>query len=210
MDVNKDVVGNRRERRKEETRQRLIEAALSLMQEKPFEQISVEEITERADVAKGTFFNYFPTKEHLLMAYMQEMVEEVYEFLDQLHPESAESQWEVLRQVMRFIAERDGRSLALTRSMFAACCHNDNLRQMVARMIEDATQHALMGFQKGQQSGEFRNDVSAHALAHYAVRLYRICLMEWIMGNDSTPLPQLVDSTLEFFKPAFLNQEVRK
>ena len=210
MNVSKDVAGNRRERRKEETRQRLIEAALSLMQEKPFEQISVEEITERADVAKGTLFNYFPTKEHLLMAYMQEMVEEVYEFLEQLHPESAESQWEVLRQVMRFIAEHDGRSLALTRSMFAACCHNDHLRQMVASMIEEATQHALMGFQKGQATGEFRQDVSARDLAHYAVRLYRICLMEWIMENDSTPLPELVEQTLEFFKPAFLNQEVRK
>ena len=53
---------SRRERRREETRQRLIEAALALMQQKPFEQVTVEEITELADVAKGTFFTYFPPK----------------------------------------------------------------------------------------------------------------------------------------------------
>lgn len=208
MTMNRPLsVGNRRERRKEETRQRLIEAALSLMQEKPFDQISVEEITERVDVAKGTFFNYFPSKEHLLLAYLQEMVEEVYEFLESLHPETAESQWEVMRQVMRFIAERDGRSLAITRSMFAACCHSEPLRQMVSTMIQEATQHAMLGFQKGQATGEYRNDVSPEVLAHYAIRLYRICLMEWIMEQNETPLPELVEQTLEFFKPAFLNME---
>lgn len=208
MDMNKPgIVGNRRERRKEETRQKLIEAALSLMLEKPFDQISVEEITERADVAKGTFFNYFPTKEHLLLNYLSDMVEEVYAFLDQLQPETAESQWEVLRQVMRFIAEHDGRSLALTRSMFAACCHSESLRQMLSAMIQEATQHALSGFQRAQDRGEFRRDVSAEDLAHYAVRLYRICLTEWIMEQSSLSLPELVERTLEFFKPAFVNME---
>jgi len=33
---------------------------------KRYEETTVEEITERADVAKGTFFNYFPSKEALL------------------------------------------------------------------------------------------------------------------------------------------------
>lgn len=203
-------VGSRRERRKEETRQRLIEAALSLMQEKPFDQISVEEITERADVAKGTFFNYFPTKEHLLITYLQDMVDEVYDFLESLQPETAESQWEVMRQVMHFIAERDGRSLAITRSMFAACCHSEPLRQMVSSMIQEATQHAMLGFHKGQATGEYRSDVSAEVLAHYAIRLYRICLMEWLMEQNETPLPELVEQTLEFFKPAFLNMEGKR
>jgi AcrR family transcriptional regulator len=57
---------SRRERKKLETRQALLEAALSLAREKGYDQTTVEEITERADVAKGTFFNYFPSKETLL------------------------------------------------------------------------------------------------------------------------------------------------
>jgi len=113
---------SRRARRKEETRQRIIAAALELMQEKPFDQVTVEEIAERADVAKGTFFLYFPSKEQLLHAYMEEMIEDVYEILEQLHPETAESQWEELRQVTLYIACRDGLSLALTCSINVACC----------------------------------------------------------------------------------------
>jgi AcrR family transcriptional regulator len=57
---------SRRERKKLDTRQRLLQAARDLFREKGFEQTTVEEITERADVAKGTFFNYFPSKEALL------------------------------------------------------------------------------------------------------------------------------------------------
>ena len=57
---------SRRERKKQETRQRLLEASMSLFREKGYNATTVEEITERADVAKGTFFNYFDSKEALL------------------------------------------------------------------------------------------------------------------------------------------------
>ena len=57
---------SRRERKKLETRQALLESAQILFREKGFDRTTVEEITGRADVAKGTFFNYFSSKEVLL------------------------------------------------------------------------------------------------------------------------------------------------
>jgi AcrR family transcriptional regulator len=59
-------IASRRERKKQDTHHRLIQSARALFREKGFEETTVEEITERADVAKGTFFNYFPSKEALL------------------------------------------------------------------------------------------------------------------------------------------------
>lgn len=44
----------------------MLEAALSLFREYGYNATTVEDITERADVAKGTFFNYFSSKEALL------------------------------------------------------------------------------------------------------------------------------------------------
>ena len=46
-----------------ETRERLFRAALDLFARKGFTETTVEDITEAADVGKGTFFNYFPSKE---------------------------------------------------------------------------------------------------------------------------------------------------
>lgn len=57
---------SRRERKKEETRTRIFRAAIGLFREHGFESTTVDEITERADVAKGTFFNYFPRKDAVL------------------------------------------------------------------------------------------------------------------------------------------------
>src|SRR5207253_9675765 len=61
----------RRERRAAETRERLFRAALRLFEERGFSATTVEDITEAADVGKGTFFNYFPSKEHIIAAFGQ-------------------------------------------------------------------------------------------------------------------------------------------
>src|SRR5579864_4726196 len=60
---------DRRERKRAETRERIFRAALQLFAERGYLETTVEDITEAADVGKGTFFNYFPTKEHLFMAF---------------------------------------------------------------------------------------------------------------------------------------------
>jgi AcrR family transcriptional regulator len=56
---------NRRERRKLATRQTLLDATQSLLAERSFDALSVDEIVERADVARGTFYNYFADKDAL-------------------------------------------------------------------------------------------------------------------------------------------------
>src|ERR1700749_5181874 len=59
----------RRSRRSAETRERLFGAAVRLFAKKGFAETTVEDITNAADVGKGTFFNYLPSKEHILIAF---------------------------------------------------------------------------------------------------------------------------------------------
>src|ERR1700691_1565835 len=60
---------SRRERHSLAVRQRLFDAAMRLFAKRGFTETTVEDITNAADVGKGTFFNYFPSKEELLTAF---------------------------------------------------------------------------------------------------------------------------------------------
>src|SRR3984957_17821988 len=65
---------SRRERHRTETRDRIYRAALQLFAERGYLETTVEDITNAADVGKGTFFNYFPTKEHVLASFGDERI----------------------------------------------------------------------------------------------------------------------------------------
>jgi AcrR family transcriptional regulator len=52
-----------RERKKQRTRQQIIDAAMSLFAEGGYHATTIADIAEAADVAPRTFFSYFPSKE---------------------------------------------------------------------------------------------------------------------------------------------------
>jgi AcrR family transcriptional regulator len=61
-----EIEVSRRERKKDETRERIFKVAIKLFRDRGFDRTTIDDITEKADVAKGTFFNYFPRKESVL------------------------------------------------------------------------------------------------------------------------------------------------
>jgi len=62
----------REDRRIQRTRRLLNEAMLALVVEKPWESISIRDITDRADVNRATFYHHYQAKEDLLTAALEE------------------------------------------------------------------------------------------------------------------------------------------
>ena len=60
------------DRRIRRTRKRLKEALISLILEKKYERITVQEILDRADVGRSTFYLHYRDKDHLLVSGMPE------------------------------------------------------------------------------------------------------------------------------------------
>jgi len=71
------VSQSRRERKKAETRQRILAAAIGVFSAKGIEGTTVEEIASKADAGKGTIYNYFKTKEEMVVAFMVDLESKV-------------------------------------------------------------------------------------------------------------------------------------
>ena len=60
-----------RERKKQRTRQLIVDAARELFSEHGFERVTVAQVARAAEVSEQTVYNYFPTKEDLLYSRLE-------------------------------------------------------------------------------------------------------------------------------------------
>lgn len=77
-----------RERNKRRTRARIIDTAIRLIGERGFDGSTVEEIAADAEVGKGTIYNYFLTKEEIVVAFMADVERRAQEHLQRFSPAS--------------------------------------------------------------------------------------------------------------------------
>lgn len=61
-----------RESKKERTREQLLEAALGLIARQGFEQTTIQQIADAVQVSSRTFLRYFPTKEDVVVAWVDD------------------------------------------------------------------------------------------------------------------------------------------
>ncbi|MFF9346373.1 TetR/AcrR family transcriptional regulator [Streptomyces sp. NPDC014734] len=95
-----------RERKKAQTRRRLLAAATELFSERGFDKVSVAEIAEAAEVSKMTVFNYFASKEDLVLAPMEEHIGDVARVVRERAPGESVSA-AVRRQFLSAVEARD-------------------------------------------------------------------------------------------------------
>jgi AcrR family transcriptional regulator len=179
-----DPILSRRERKKLETRQGLLEAAHDLFRDKGYEATTVEEITGRADVAKGTFFNYFPSKEALLSEVAVWGIEKLRAALDvsQGAPASPVGR---LKLLTRLLYEHHTRDMQLARQAFATRLCDPPPPPQEAR-------HRLFGFftelvSEAQACGEIRADVNPELVGDLLRLSYFRHMVAWNSGGDWQP-----------------------
>jgi AcrR family transcriptional regulator len=67
----------RRERKKNAVRSNIIATAIDLFAKHGIANVTVEQIAEAADIGKGTIYNYFDTKEDIVVAFMVDIERKV-------------------------------------------------------------------------------------------------------------------------------------
>jgi AcrR family transcriptional regulator len=78
-----------RERKKQQTRQLILDTAARLFVERGFDGVTVTEIARAAELSEMTVFNYFPTKEDLVFGRMEFFEEQLVAAVQQRAPEES-------------------------------------------------------------------------------------------------------------------------
>jgi AcrR family transcriptional regulator len=177
--------GGRRERRRTETRERIFRAALDLFAERGFMETTVEDITEAADVGKGTFFNYFPTKEHVLATYGAERLATVEHALQEAK-KGERPVMDVLRDLATGIAGQAAESPALVRAIYAAHASCTAVRDELQTRMHTARRLLGQIFRLAQERGEVRRDVSPMVLARLVQTVFHGVMGSWALNPAGT------------------------
>lgn len=166
----------RRERKKEETRRKIFEAALELFREHGFDDTTIDAIAEHADVAKGTFFNYFPRKESLIEALADEWIRGA-EASAVASGSSALGRLRVLygEAAAAFQKDPDLSRAVMKSSAQRLCCPGGGgvpwhqFEEMVLGLIAE-----------GQKKGEVRRDLDPHVMHGALVSCFVGGVMWWL------------------------------
>ncbi len=89
----------------EERRNELIDTAEALFIEKGYDNTTVEEIVRKTEVAKGTFYHYFKSKNEILDAMLNRYIEEINESMSNIASEEGINAVEKIVRVFRFFGE---------------------------------------------------------------------------------------------------------
>jgi AcrR family transcriptional regulator len=186
---------DRRQRRGAETRERLFRAALRLFAEKGFAETTVEDITNAADVGKGTFFNYFPSKEHILIAFSDMQLSKLQATVDQMRarPEPMRS---FFRAMTLRMTEEPSRAPDVVRALLQANLSSSSVRSVMLERSAQAEELLTQLVQIGQERGEFRRDVPALELAQVFRQTIFGTLLMWSLHGDAS-LSERIERALE-------------
>jgi len=150
----------RRERKKQDTRDRLIDAAVALFAEQGYDPTTMEQIAARADVARATVFNYFARKEDLVLGWVARRRVAVEESLN--GNEVIRDTPERLRQAFTAISELYEADRVCSRVMVR--CFLQCGGPLIANGFD--TSHLLeRALAQGQKRGDITADVTPRAAA---------------------------------------------
>lgn len=155
--MDKDYKPNRRERKAAERRMQIISAAARLFAEKGFHRTTTRDIAEEADISEGTLYNYFDSKDDLLLDIM-DMLDDVPSEADDFDEVVLEDAREFLITMMKGRREMIDQYHPMLQSVLSEILVNPELRQ---RYYNEQISPGIILISRNLQElldkGQFRN-----------------------------------------------------
>jgi len=177
-------VPSRRSRKKEQTRRGIFSAAMALFAARDYDAVTIEDICERADVAKATFFLHFPSKADLLTEFNERLTatlekrlidvdgtaEDKLRFMVSALVDDWEQNAEIMRKMVREFLDQPSLPTAATEA-------NAGILDLITGIVRE-----------GQLAGEFSKTVAPDLVAAALVASWGSFVSAW--SSDRNDIPQ--------------------
>jgi AcrR family transcriptional regulator len=186
---------SRRERKKRDTRRRILDAAMQLMADTPYAQVRIEDICTAADVANATFFLHFTNKSALALAFNEDVAAKIAEQL----AESRATAPERLKQLLKIYLSEWG-------------THSHLMRQIVLEFIAQPASGASFNeaspglltvvatiIAEGQASGAFTAKITPETAGLALIAAWNAIAISWAKTGDTRQAAEAHWQTLDLF-----------
>jgi len=188
----------RREKRKQEIRARIEESAYTLFKERGIDETSIEQICVLADVARRTFYGYFPNKAALLRSLSQSrifgtadrMINEIMSNHSSTKGRMA-AMIDYMEENLGSYDEIDRRLILVT----PASQDDENPLRDISFSLQD--RYADF-FRQGQENGDVSTGFSAEIFAEMVAGTLNNIIMNWALDRDY-PVTQKLEEARRLF-----------
>lgn len=184
----------RREERKRQTRGRLVEAGRTLFTQQGFDRTTIDDIATAAHVSRGTFFNYFDSKDGVLSALHQGHMDKLPGIIDDLLAQDLTTA-ERIHSLFYDVVEA-----AVTLEQYFRATTRELDRDLATPAISAArTERFIVAFgrvlEAGIARGEVRQDYPVRFLSQMVTAVYVSTIRFWRQET-------VFDMELEFARAA--------
>ena len=188
----------RRERKKQITSRKITDVAVRLIREQGFEKTTMRQIADEADVAIGTLYAHFPSKESIVSVYchlsMLDQIDDLMRLFKSL-PDTKSRLGLYFAQMIKWVTE--DRELAIIFFIDGMKRFADDKGSTVTSLGEHDPLAQVLTW--GQEQGDIRSDISVSSLNMQLRVAMSAVAMSWLGNPDNGDLADEVMQALDLF-----------
>lgn len=184
-----------KKRRREETRQKLIDSALTVFATHGLERATVDEIVRDAGFSKGAFYVHFESKEDLFWAMLEGRIETLQETMRgalDTTQSVAENERRILEAIFA-LDKKDRHWPALFVEFVAHAARNEKVREKLHEMYRRWHSFTVEMLEEGRKARRVRTDMDLDFMASVTMALIEGSLMQSRLAPESVRLDDMVE-----------------
>ena len=198
------ILNSHQERRKREINERINRAGLQLFQEQGYEVTTIEQICERADVARRTFYKHYLSKQHLAHALSESWMNQQTTRLVQAAREHNDNTIERLRFYIYGVANNLKTYEALERILIRHAMQDVSFDDRAVYRWTRQSNLLKILITEGQERGDVTRAFDAEFLAKMVAGGINTVVISWIYEDNypaSQQLAELADFIVTAMRP---------